>query len=71
MPAKEPRKGQPVRDREVEGVADDHAQRELDQRNGDPELDRDRRGGQDRDRQNHCHREFAHLYLRRKTLRLG
>jgi hypothetical protein len=63
--------GEPIRNPGVEGVADDDAERELDQRDRDPELDRDRRRGQDRRRQKHCNCEFAHLYLLRKTLRLG
>ena len=48
MPGERAEEREPVGNVEVERVADDDAQRELDQRDRDPELDRDRRGDQDR-----------------------
>jgi hypothetical protein len=63
--------GEPVRDPGVEGVPDNDAEGELDQGDGDADFHRDRRGGQDRRRENDCNREFAHLYLLRETLQLG
>ena len=55
---------QPVRNRNVGGVADHDAREQLDQRDGQADLDRDGRGEEDRPSKNCRYRDVAQLYLR-------
>ena len=51
---------EPARHGEVERVADDHPEEQLDQRDRDADLDRDGRGQQDGDGEKCCYRDVAH-----------
>ncbi len=53
---------EPVRDREVERVPDDDAERELDQRDGQADLDRDRAGDENGRREDCRYRYVAQLH---------
>ena len=60
MPAKEPMKVSQLGTVEAERVADDEPGGELDQGDRQPDLDRDRRGEQDRACEECCYRDVAH-----------
>ena len=65
MPAKEPMKASQLGTSRWKALPTTTPTKQLDQRDRDPDLDRDRRGEKDRPREERCYRDVAHgLYLR-------